>query len=64
MDKMETIINSLDTIMEHCTDIKAILKDGADVKEVDSSIKSRLVFEMFYIKFAIQNIEYYLYKSM
>ena len=31
MDKMETIINSLDTIMEHCTDIKAILKDGADL---------------------------------
>lgn len=60
MDKMETIINSLDTIVEHCTDIKAVLKDEADIKEFNGSMKSRLVFEMFYIKFAIQNIEYYL----
>lgn len=64
MDKMETIINSLDTIVENCTDIKAVLKDGADIKEFNGSMKSRLVFEMFYIKFAIQNIEYYLHKGM
>lgn len=60
MDKMETIINSLDTIVEHCTDIKAVFKDGENIEKLDSDIKSRLVFEMFYIKFAIQNIEYYL----
>lgn len=56
MDKQEIISNLLSSIMKHCIDMKYTL----DENELDESVKSRLAFEIFYVKFAIQNIEYYL----
>lgn len=56
MGKQEIISNLLSSIMEHCIDMKYTL----DEHEFDESVKIRLAFEFFYIKFAIKNIEYYL----
>lgn len=56
MDKQEIINDLLSNIMQHCIDMKYTL----DEHKFDESVKSRLAFEIFYIKFAIQNIEYYL----
>lgn len=58
MSKSKIIISLLNDITEHCVDMRETVEEVKD--RIDEDIKNRLLFKIFYLKFAIQNIEYYL----
>lgn len=60
MSKSKIIISLLDDITEHCVDMRETVEKVANEDRIDEDIKKRLLFQIFYLKFAIQNIEYYL----
>lgn len=60
MSESEIIINLLNDITEHCVDMRETIEEVKNEDRINEDIKKRLLFKTFYLKLAIQNIEYYL----
>lgn len=60
MSESEIIINLLNDITEHCVDMRETVEEVRNEDRIGEDIKKRLLFKTFYLKLAIQNIEYYL----
>lgn len=60
MNKSQTIISLLNDITEHCADMRETIEEVENEDRIGEDIKARLLFKTFYLKLAIQNIEYYL----
>lgn len=60
MNKSDIIISLLNDITEHCIDMRETVEEVTNEDRIDEDIKERLQFKIFYLKLAIQSIEYYL----
>ena len=60
MNKQAILFNLIDSIGQHLGDMKETIEEVTSAENIDKGIKERLLFKLFYLKLAVNNIEYYL----